>query len=356
MRGVTDTLSKTCSGRDGMCSNDMQHASCTGKRAAQAAIYPLQLCKAILQGIRLHLEKEGLLHAGCVGVMTAAEEQTDEHYDYVTTAYSNPEVYAAEGYERRKSRNQGTHNGHRTYDALTKQLLDEELVELGKAAEMNFLRQWTVYEYATYEEAWAETGKKPISTRWVCTNKGDDLNPNIRCRWVAREFRDDQDVIFAATAPYESIRLLLSAAAAKEETTHKGKIGGERLQIALIDVKRAYFNAHVAEDMPICVELPPEDPEHGRLCGRLRRHLYGTRGAAAGWEDEYASFMIEVGFKRGVASGCLFHHPGRDLRVVVYGDDFTIVGSCVDIDWFQAEMEGRYAITNRGRLGSDKKG
>ena len=64
--------------------------------------------------------------------------------------------------------------------------------------------------------------------------------------------------------------------------------------------------------------------------------------------------MVEVGFKRGVASGCLFHHPGRDLQVVVYGDDFTIVGACADIDWFQAEMEGKYAITNRGRLGSSQ--
>ena len=104
----------------------------------------------------------------------------------------------------------------------------------------------------------------------------------------------------------------------------------------------------------IVVELPPEDPEHGRLCGRLRRHLYGTRGAAAGWEDEYATFMTEIGFRRGIASGCLFYHPGKDLRVVVYGDDFTIVGACGDVNWFEAEMESRYAITKRGRLGSSK--
>ena len=46
-----------------------------------------------------------------------------------------------------------------------------------------------------------------------------------------------------------------------------------------------------------------EDPEHGRICGRLRRHLYGTRGAAAGWEDEYSALLQELGFKRGLASG-----------------------------------------------------
>ena len=88
------------------------------KRAAQTAIYPLQLCKAILQGIKLHLQTEGLLYAGCMGVMTAAEEKFD-------TVDDLEEVCAAEGYQRRKSRNQGAHNGRRTYDALTKQVLDE---------------------------------------------------------------------------------------------------------------------------------------------------------------------------------------------------------------------------------------
>ncbi len=86
----------------------------------------------------------------------------------------------------------------------------------------------------------------------------------------------------------------------------------------------------------------------------MKRHLYGTRGAAAGWEDEYSSFLVEAGFRRGIASGCIFHHAERDLRVVVYGDDFTIVGACSDITWYEGVMEERYAITKCGRLGPDK--
>ncbi len=173
----------------------------------------------------------------------------------------------------------------------------------------------------------------------MCTNKGDDVSPNVRCRWVAREFRDEQEVIFAATAPYESIRLLLSIAATMEETTYaKNKCGEQRLQVSMVDVKRAYFNAKVPDDTPIFVELPNEDPEHGRKCGRLRRHLYGTRGAAAGWEDEYTLFLEEIGFRRGLASGCLFYHPSRDLRVVAYGDDFTIVGGRPEVSWFESTM------------------
>ena len=59
----------------------------------------------------------------------------------------------------------------------------------------------------------------------------------------------------------------------------------DRIQILFIDIKRAYFNAMVNDDEPIYVELPPEDPMHKKMCGRLNRHLYGARRAAAGWED-----------------------------------------------------------------------
>ena len=90
---------------------------------------------------------------------------------------------------------------------------------------------------------------------------------------------------------------------------------------------------------------------HGRKCGRLRRHLYGTRGVAVGWEDEYVKTMTEIGFTRGSASGCLFHHPVRNVKCVVYGDDFTLVGACEDLEWFEREIQAKYAVTLRGRLG-----
>ncbi len=77
----------------------------------------------------------------------------------------------------------------------------------------------------------------------------------------------------------------------------------------------------------------------------MNRHLYGTRGAAAGWEDEYAGTMEELGFTRGLESGCLFYHEVRNLRCTVYGDNFTTVGPKYALDWFEGELEKRYSIT-----------
>ena len=45
-----------------------------------------------------------------------------------------------------------------------------------------------------------ETGKPPIGTRWVDTNKGDDRCPKVRSRIVAQELKRHSDfALFAAT-------------------------------------------------------------------------------------------------------------------------------------------------------------
>ncbi len=108
-----------------------------------------------------------------------------------------------------------------------------------------------------------------------------------------------------------------------------------------MDIKRAYFNTIVEDNRPVYVQLPEEDPMSGQgKCGKLQRHFYGTRGAAAGWESNYVEFMLRNGFVRGIASGCLFVHLERDIKCAVYGDDFTSIGSKVELDWFEGQLEG----------------
>lgn len=50
--------------------------------------------------------------------------------------------------------------------------------------------------------------------RRVESNKGDDINPNVRSRLAAREIHSvGEHVIFAPTPPLESLRMALSFAA-----------------------------------------------------------------------------------------------------------------------------------------------
>ena len=51
------------------------------------------------------------------------------------------------------------------------------------------------------EEAWRLGGKRPLKTRWVDVNKGDEVKPDIRCRLVAKDIAYRRDDSFYAATP-----------------------------------------------------------------------------------------------------------------------------------------------------------
>ena len=123
----------------------------------------------------------------------------------------------------------------------------------------------------------------------------------------------------------------------------------------MIDISRAYFNAKTSEEDPTYVDLPHEMGDHPGMCGLLRRHIYGARRAADGWQEEYSGRMIDAGFIQGMASPCVFHHPARNIVCSVHGDDFTAAGSKPELDWFEATLKESYELTVSGRLGPGPK-
>ena len=88
------------------------------------------------------------------------------------------------------------------------------------------------------------------------------------------------------------------------------------------------------------------------------RHMYGTQKAADGWQHEYSSKLVEMGFTQGLASPCVFFHRERRLVCSVHGDDFTTAGPKRHLDWFEETLSGYYELSKGGRLGpgvDDKK-
>ena len=103
--------------------------------------------------------------------------------------------------------------------------------------------------------------------------------------------------------------------------------------MSFIDISRAYFCAATDPNDQTYVELPPEDPDHGVLVGRVCKHMYGTRQAADGWHCEYAGCLVnDLGFTVGDASACVFYHAETQFRCSVHGDDLTTVGSKANLD------------------------
>ena len=120
---------------------------------------------------------------------------------------------------------------------------------------------------------------------------------------------------------------------------------GTKMKMEFIDIKHAYFHADAIRD--VYIEFPPEDYEQG-MCGKLVKSMYGIRDAAQNWEEAYSEFTTKSGFTKGVCSPCVFYHKQRDLRVVVHGDDFTILGHTNGLDWFKEEIKKIFKIKHRG--------
>ena len=86
------------------------------------------------------------------------------------------------------------------------------------------------------------------------------------------------------------------------------------------------------------------------MCGKLLKAMYGTRDAAQNWECAYTEFLEGIGFVRGIATPCVFHNRERDVYLVVHGDDFIVLASEEQLNWFR-EIGKRFEVKFRGRLG-----
>ena len=64
---------------------------------------------------------------------------------------------------------------------------------------------------------------------------------------------------------------------------------------------------------------------------------------------------MKEGFIRGKASPCNFWHKERNLRAVVHGDDFTVLGWEKSLNWFWERIHERFDCKHRGRLGAGDK-
>ena len=198
-----------------------------------------------------------------------------------------------------------------------------------------------------------DTGKPPIPVRWVVTNKGDALHPNVRCRLVAKHLvakygGKEMEDLFAAMPPFELVKTLLVKAAQRKDR-HKTV-----RKVMFIDVSKAHLYAPVGPDDKAYVALPAECGKPG-VCGLLGFWLYGMRPASHGWQEEYTRQLENLGFTTGVGSPCCFERKSDGVACVVHGDDFTFEGPPEALEWVADDLRKVWIIKVRATLGPEPK-
>ena len=76
--------------------------------------------------------------------------------------------------------NEDTAAGASHFDDRTGAELDPELVAAAEKEELDFMERIGVGEESSLEECWRNTGKLPVTTKFVRVNKGTGDNPDAR--------------------------------------------------------------------------------------------------------------------------------------------------------------------------------
>ena len=188
------------------------------------------------------------------------------------------------------------------------------------------------------ERCLRETGKAPIKTGWAETDKGQPGKPNVRARWVAKEYKiHARPELHASTPPVEALKVEMSEVAT-------GECGGK--VVALAGVRRAYF--YPPSRRRVFVELPPEDSQvcDEHMCGLLQYSLYGKRDTAQNWEEELKSTLSDLKFTRGIACPCVWQGciNGEHVVATGHGDDITIGGTRSAVEFLIKMISRKYEI------------
>ena len=312
-----------------------QHTHLVDGKAKHKATYTNILIDAILRGLRKQLQRDKLEHdlpGGRVGGISSINLDVGYNVDIETREFAHaPEhesVFDA------------------VFDDITGMQLPADLVAKARGDEIRFLLEFPVYTPVSEEMT---RGKHVIGTRWVDVNKGDWSAPNIRSRLCAKEYKWKNPWLedtFAGTPPWEGTKFIIS----KAMTQQRGKRGEWlKKKILILDISRAHFHPECRREL--FIKLPIE--AGGTGYGRLLRCMYGTRDAAAEWENFHKEKLQGAGYRAGTSCTCVFASEDGESSGVVHGDDFFFEGAEERLNEMEAELRRHMIVQRKALLGPD---
>ena len=187
----------------------------------------------------------------------------------------------------------------------------------------------------------APEGAKIIKTQWILTEKNEVSGIRFKARFVAKGFTQRPGIDFTETfAPVmrkSSVRLLIAFACRNKMLIHH------------VDVKTAYLNADLAEEIYIDQPFGYETKTKDKLVCRLNKAIYGLKQSARCWNDKLNEVMSKIGLKHFASEECIFANKTKELIVGTYVDDLLILSTSLDmIDNFKKRLSEQLVITDKG--------
>ena len=166
-----------------------------------------------------------------------------------------------------------------------------------------------------------------------------------KARLVAQGFSQkygiDYDETFSPVVRFESIRTIIALAASF------------KLKLNQMDIKTAFLNGELKEDIYM---QQPEGfvvKESGKLVCRLKRSIYGLNQLARCWNTELDYCLKEIGFSQLDCDPCTYNRivDGNVFVIAVYVDDIILAGHNDDImNKVKIAIGNKFNVTDMGEM------
>ncbi|GKA88004.1 retrovirus-related pol polyprotein from transposon TNT 1-94, partial [Tanacetum coccineum] len=139
-----------------------------------------------------------------------------------------------------------------------------------------------------------------IALKWIYKVKLDEYGDVLKnkARLVAKGYRQEEGIdfeeSFAPVARIEAIRIFIANAASKNMIIYQ------------MDVKTAFLNGELKEEVYVCQPEGFIDPDHPTYVYRLKKALYGLKQDPRAWYNTLSRFLLDNKFSKGVVDPTLF--------------------------------------------------
>ena len=235
-------------------------------------------------------------------------EELNKENDSESTSIQGPEGTDEEPVLRRSLRLMNAKHGWEVYSVqIPTSQQSNPKCNAAKEEELMKLKEFQVYDEVDY------SGQSCISTRWVCTRKGED----VKARLVAKGFQETEPVRADSPTIGKSVaRLALSIAASKG------------WNIKSTDIKSAFLQGDEI-DRVVHLKPPPEACCPNKVW-RLKKSLYGLNDAARQFFLSLTNELIRLGCKQSAFDPTLHFMTDKDNILIgiilTHVDDFIHAG------------------------------
>ncbi|GJX52612.1 retrotransposon protein, putative, ty1-copia subclass [Tanacetum coccineum] len=127
----------------------------------------------------------------------------------------------------------------------------------------------------------------------------------------------DYEETFSPVADIRAIRILISIAAFYD------------YEIWQMDVKTAFLNGYLDEDIYMVQPEGFVDPKHPRKVCKLQRSIYGLKQASKSWNKRFDEEIKKFGFDQNLDEPCVYQKAsGSNVTfLILYVDDIIIMGN-----------------------------